>query len=101
MISKLFDDLFSNGSFESQIAAICDDIAYNNNDIDDGLHAELFSIDELEKIEIVNNSLKKIKLKNMNKNLNRIKYELVRGLIKLMIDDLIENTRLNLTKFKI
>ena len=39
----------SQGSFESQIAAICDDIAYNNNDLDDGLHAGLFEIDELAK----------------------------------------------------
>ena len=35
-------DLLTNGSLESQISSICDDIAYNNNDIDDGLYANFF-----------------------------------------------------------
>ena len=46
------------GSFESQIAAICDDIAYNNNDIDDGLYANFFDIEELEQLNIVKKALK-------------------------------------------
>ena len=41
-------------TFESQIAAICDDIAYNNNDIDDGLYAnKFFKIEELEQLNLV------------------------------------------------
>ena len=51
----------SQGSFESQVAAICDDIAYNNNDIDDGLYAGLFDIEELKDLEIINEALSKIK----------------------------------------
>ena len=51
------------GSFEAQIAAICDDIAYNNNDIDDGLYAGLFEIEELNELEIIKDALKKINLK--------------------------------------
>ena len=51
------------GSFESQIAAICDDIAYNNNDIDDGLYAGLFDIEKLSEISIVKNVLNKIKFR--------------------------------------
>ncbi len=100
-INHFDEDLKLNGSFESQIAAICDDIAYNNNDIDDGLHAELFTIEELEKIEIVKKILKKIELKNTKGNLKRVKFELVRGLIKFMINDLIQNTRSNILKFNI
>ena len=100
-INHFDENLELNGSFESQIAAICDDIAYNNNDIDDGLHAELFSVEELEKIEVVQNILKKIKLKNTSENLRRVKFELVRGLIKFMIDDLIRNTKSNILKFGI
>ena len=49
----------SQGSFEAQIAAICDDIAYNNNDIDDGLYAGLFEIEELNELEIIKDALKK------------------------------------------
>ena len=84
------------GSFESQIAAICDDIAYNNNDIDDGLYAGLFDIDQISAIPIVDKVIKSIKLNNKDKK--RFNYEVVRGLIKLMVDDLILNTKENIKK---
>ena len=87
------------GSFESQIAAISDDIAYNNNDIDDGLYAGLFDIDKLSEIPIVEKVIKKIKFQNNDKK--RFNYEVVRGLIKLMVDDLIINTKENIKKYKI
>jgi len=84
------------GSFESQIAAICDDIAYNNNDIDDGLYAGLFDIDQISEIPIVDDVIKTIKFENNDKK--RFNYEVVRGLIKLMVDDLIVNTKANIKK---
>ena len=87
------------GSFESQIAAICDDIAYNNNDIDDGLYANFFKIEELEQLNLVKKAIKTIKIKK--NDLNRLKYELVRKLIKLMVDDLINTTKANLKKYKV
>ena len=87
------------GSFESQIAAICDDIAYNNNDIDDGLYANFFDIEELEQLNIVQKALRTIKIKK--NDVTRLKYELVRKLIKLMLDDLIKNTKSNLKKFNV
>lgn len=92
-------DLKTFGSFESQIAAICDDIAYNNNDIDDGLYANFFNIEELEQLSIVKKVVKTIKMKKRDKS--RLKYELVRKLIKLMLDDLIKNTESNLKKYKV
>ena len=93
-------DLNKNGSFESQLSSICDDIAYNNNDIDDGLHAGFFSIDELSEIDLVKSVLKRIK-KNKFNDSSRIRYELVRNLIKIMMNDLIQNTKENIQKHKI
>ena len=91
-VLEFFDaDKSTYGSFESQIAAICDDIAYNNNDIDDGLYAGLFDIDQISEIPIVDKVIKTIKLNNNDKK--RFNYEVVRGLIKLMVDDLIFNTK--------
>ena len=90
----------SHGSFEAQIAAICDDIAYNNNDIDDGLYAGLFEIDELNELEIIKDALKKIHIKK-SKEYRRIKYELIRKLINIMVDDLISNTKQNIQNLKI
>ena len=92
-------DLKKNGSFESQLSSICDDIAYNNNDIDDGLHAG-FSIDELSEIDLVKSVLKGIKKNKLNDS-SRVRYELVRNLIKIMMNDLIQNTKANLQKYKI
>ncbi len=88
------------GSFESQIAAVCDDIAYNNNDIDDGLYAGLFNIDELEELEIIKEAFGKIRF-NKSKSPERFKYELIRKLINLMVDDLIRNTKKNIKKMNI
>ena len=97
---NFFDgDLKTYGSLESQIAAICDDIAYNNNDIDDGLYANFFNIEELEQLSIVKKVVKTIKMKK--KDTSRLKYELVRKLIKLMLDDLIKSTKSNLKKYKV
>ena len=91
-VLEFFDaDKRTYGSFESQIAAICDDIAYNNNDIDDGLYAGLFDIDQISEIPIVDKVIKTIKLNNNDKK--RFNYEVVRGLIKFMVDDLIFNTK--------
>ena len=100
VVNNFNGKLKKNAAFEAQIAAISDDIAYNNNDIDDGMHANLFSIDELEQIKLVKKSLKKIKIKKLDKSNIRIRHELVRLLIKTMIDDLVINTTSNLNKFK-
>jgi dGTPase len=99
-VLEFFDANKTNyGSFESQIAAICDDIAYNNNDIDDGLYAGLFDIDQISEIPIVDKVINSIKFPNNDKK--RFNYEVVRGLIKLMVDDLIVNTKENIKKNKI
>ena len=90
----------SQGSFESQVAAICDDIAYNNNDIDDGLYAGLFDIEELKDLEIINEALSKIKLSKLDSP-ERLKYEMIRKLINIMVDDLIKNTKININKIGI
>ena len=92
-------DLNKFGSFESQLSSICDDIAYNNNDIDDGLYAKFFDLEELEQLKLVKKALGSFKIQRPNNA--RLRYELVRKLIKLMIDDLIKNTQENLKKFKI
>ena len=49
IINQKFDlELWSYASLEAQVAAIADDIAYDAHDIDDGLRAGLFDVDELE-----------------------------------------------------
>jgi dGTPase len=47
-------ELWSWPSAEAQIAALADDIAYDAHDIDDGLRAELFTLDDLAEVELIN-----------------------------------------------
>ena len=94
--------IFNNSaSLEAQIASISDDIAYNNHDIQDGIRAKLFSINELTDInffrEIYKSNFKFIK--NSNKEI--LIYEIVRNSINLMVEDLILNTIKNIKKKKV
>src|SRR5205085_3252694 len=51
---KNFDlELWSFASMEAQVAAIADDIAYDAHDIDDGLRAGLFRVDDLRVIPLI------------------------------------------------
>jgi dGTPase len=85
-------NLESFGSLESQISSLSDDIAYNNHDIDDGLRAKFFSIDDLKNIPI----LKDIILETYDKNSDKNNHKLVRKLIDYMVTDLIENSKKNI-----
>ena len=86
---------------EAQIAAISDDIAYNNHDIQDGINSNLFKLKELIEISFFKDIHKKYK-KKINKNNQKIAtYQIIRDSIDLMIKDLINNTKKNLRNEKI
>src|SRR5438309_2240737 len=53
--------LWSHASAEAQVAALADDIAYNAHDIDDGLRAELFGIDDLAEVELIDDILRAVR----------------------------------------
>lgn len=82
------------GSLEAQISALADDIAYNCHDIDDGLRANLFSIDDLLDLNFIN------ELFENNKNIQ--KNEIVRNLLNNLATDLIENSmnKIQINKLK-
>ena len=88
-------------SLEAQISAISDDIAYNNHDIQDGINANLFKLEELVEINFFRDIYQIYKNKINKKNYKIATYQIIRDSIDLMIKDLINNTKNNLIHNKI
>ena len=88
-------------SLEAQISSISDDIAYNNHDIQDGINANLFKIEELVEIDFFKDIYKKYKDKINKQNYKIAVYQIIRDSIDFMIKDLINNTKDNLNFNKI
>ena len=82
-------------SLEAQVAAIADDIAYDNHDIDDGLRAGFLTIDELLEVEFLADQWHAVERRHPNAPRDRMQRELIRDQIGLMVNDVIEHTRAN------
>jgi dGTPase len=85
-------DLWSFASAEAQVAAIADDIAYNAHDIDDGLRAELFALDDLGEVPLAAALIGEIRRMHPRLDTSRTVHELVRRVITRMIEDVIAET---------
>ena len=79
-------------SLEAQVAAIADDIAYDNHDIDDGLRAGFLDLDELLALDLVADQWYAIERKFPAAPHERRLRELVRSQIGLMVNDVIAET---------
>ena len=88
-------------SLEAQISAISDDIAYNNHDIQDGIKANLFKLEELVEIDFFKSIYIKYKNKINKRNYKIATYQIIRDSIDLMIRDLLTNIQKNLKELKI
>jgi len=93
-------DLANHSSLEAQCAAIADDIAYNAHDLDDGLRAGLFTLEELSEVPIAGETLISIKRKYPDIEENRQRHEIIRKQITAMVEDVILNARRNLDAVK-
>jgi dGTPase len=78
---------------EAQVAALADDIAYNNHDIDDGLRAGLFTVDELIALPFVGEVFKGVREEFPDAAEERQVGEAVRRLIGARIADLVAETQ--------
>ena len=88
-------------SLEAQISAISDDIAYNNHDIQDGIKANLFKLEELVEIDFFKNIYKRYKNRINKDNYKIATYQIIRDSIDNMIKDLLRNTQKNMKRLKI
>jgi dGTPase len=85
-------ELWSFASAEAQLAAIADDIAYDAHDIDDGLRAGLFVLEDLAGVPLIHDILRAIRDQHPALDTPRLVHELVRRLITAMIEDVIAET---------
>ena len=86
-------DLGNWPSLEAQVAALADDIAYDNHDIDDGLRAGLLTLDQLLDVPVVARGWDAVRARYPGVADDRLARELVRSQIGLMVNDLIASTR--------
>jgi len=87
-------------SVEAQAAALADDIAYNNHDIDDGYRAGLFTFAELAEVPIAARALDEVKAAYPGIDGTRLLYEAIRRLIGAMIEDAVAETDRRLAALK-
>ncbi len=92
--------LMTYASCEAQVAALSDDIAYNNHDTDDGLRAGLFAPEDLAEVPLVGPVFAEIKARYPGLERSRLIHEAVRKLISLMVGDLLAETRRRLAEAK-
>jgi dGTPase len=91
---RRFDlELWSHASGEAQAAAIADDIAYNAHDIDDGLRAGLFVLDDLADVPFVGDLLREVDAIHTGLDPFRRAHEVVRRVITRLIEDVIAESR--------
>jgi dGTPase len=81
--------LWSFASAEAQAAAIADDIAYDAHDIDDGLRAGLFGLEDLTAVPLLGNILREIRESHPGLDPVRTAHELVRRVITRLIEDVV------------
>ncbi len=87
---------FLNGEqpgLEAQVANIADEIAYNHHDVDDGLRAELVSLDDLQKVESFREPFTEVTELWPDLAERRVIHEVIRRMINRQVLDLIETSQ--------
>jgi len=85
-------DLGGFASLEAQVAAVSDDIAYNNHDIDDGLRAGLFTLDDLTDVPLAGPIVASVRRQYPAIEADRTIHETVRRMIGEMVEDVTAET---------
>lgn len=91
-------ELGTHASAEAQVAALSDDIAYNNHDLHDGLRAELFSTDELAELPILGGCFALVDERYPGLNYYRRRHEALRRFFGILVEDVIAQAQSRLAE---
>jgi len=86
-------ELGTHASAEAQVAALSDDIAYNNHDLHDGLRAGLFDEEEIAALPIVADCYREVDALYPGLDSYRRRHEALRRVFGIMVADVIEESR--------
>lgn len=89
-------ELHTHAGLEAQIAALSDDIAYNTHDLDDGLRAGLFGLDDLAKLPLIGPALAEVYSRYPGLEATRAAPEAFRRVFGVMVEDMLAETRARL-----
>jgi dGTPase len=84
--------LDSFASLEAQAAALADDIAYNNHDVDDGVQAGLFTLEDLSDVPLIGPVLHGVRQDWPDIDERMVRIEAVRRMIGVMVEDVLAET---------
>ncbi|MEP9353362.1 deoxyguanosinetriphosphate triphosphohydrolase [Xanthobacter sp. KR7-65] len=85
-------ELWSHASAEAQVAAISDDIAYDVHDLDDGLRARMFTLDDIAGLPLVGEALGEVRARYAALDVPRTVNEVLRRVITCLIEDVVEES---------
>lgn len=86
-------ELHTHASAEAQVAALSDDVAYNNHDLQDGLRAGLFTEKEIAELPIIGAAYHEVDTTYPSLDPNRRKHEALRRVFGVMVADVIDTSR--------
>ena len=89
-------ELHTHASAEAQVAALSDDVAYNNHDLHDGLRAGLFDDDQIIGLPIVSQAYREVDSRYPGLDPHRRRHEALRRVFGAMVADLIDTSRARL-----
>ena len=86
-------ELGTHAGAEAQVAALADDIAYNNHDLDDGLRAGLFTVEDICALPIIGDAFAEVDAKYPGLDAKRRRHEALRRVFGVMVSDVLVTSK--------